>query len=140
MASPSDVYPNWKSIPTSVKPHFFSKWSIFNIVGDLCIIIACLFGLSEELGYNTSVVYYIVFGLGVLLSSANMLRYFEYNKKFFLHVQTLRNCSMHILRFLISVSPVYWGFAIFGVLNFGPYSWKVSVIITLCISNIVKYL
>ena len=136
MSELSDPHPVWKSIPFSVKPHFFSIWSAFNIGGCFCIMIACTLGLSSEFGYNTSEAYYIVFGLGVMLSSVNMLRYFEYNKKFYLHVETLRNCAMHIIRFLISVSPIYWGYAIFGVLNFGPYTWKVC---WLCLS-IVLYL
>lgn len=128
MSEPSDFYPNWKSIPFYVKPHFFSIWSGFNISGCTCIMVACTLGLSSEFGYNTSAAYYIVFGLGVMLSSINMLRYFEYNKKFYIHVETLRNASMHIIRFLISVSPMYWGYAIFGVINFGPYSWKVCIL------------
>ena len=124
MALPSDVYPNWKSIPFAVKASFFSAWSVFNIIASIAVLGGCILGLSEELGAHTSSEYYIVFGLGIMLSSANMIRYFEYNKKFFLHVETIRNAAAHIIRFLVSVSPVYWGYAIFGVLNFGPYSWK----------------
>jgi hypothetical protein len=31
-----------------------------------------------------------------------------------------------VITYCVSVLPVYWGFAIFGVLNFGPYSEKFS--------------
>ena len=97
---------------------------IFNIVACFFVMMGCLFGLSEEVGAATSSQYYMLSGLGVMLSCFNMLRYFEVNKRFYLHVETLRNASAHILRFLVSVSPIYWGYAIFGVLNFGPYTWK----------------
>ena len=53
-------------------------------------------------------------------------RYFEYFPKLYLHVQTLRTGSFHVLTYCISVIPVFWAFAIFGVLNFGPYSEKFS--------------
>jgi hypothetical protein len=128
MALPSDIYPNWKSIPFRVKASFFSMWSIFNIISSIAVIAGSLLGLSEELGAHTSSEYYIVFGLGAFLSSVNMIRYFEYNKKFFLHIETLRNASGHIISYLISVTPIYWGYAIFGVLNFGPYSWKFATL------------
>jgi len=120
----SDTFPNWQTIPFSAKSSFFCMWSAFNTFGCLCIVVSCLLGLSAEFGFATSAEYYVVYGFGCLLVSCNMLRYFEYNKKFYVHISTLRNASTHILRFVISVTPVYWGYAIFGVLNFGPYNWR----------------
>ena len=45
-----------------------------------------------------------------------------------MHVLTLRNASMHVITYCISVLPIYWAFAIFGVLNYGPYSEKFNSI------------
>ena len=39
-------------------------------------------------------------------------------------MQTLRHAAKHILFFMLSVIPVYWAYAVFGVLNFGPYTVK----------------
>ena len=46
----------------------------------------------------------------------------------YLHVLTLRNAAWHVITYCISVLPIYWAFAIFGVLNYGPYSEKFNSI------------
>jgi hypothetical protein len=65
-------------------------------------------------------------GVSIVTESGVVGSYLEYNPRFYVHVETLRTSFLSIVTFCISVSPVYWAYAIFGVLNFGPYSDKVN--------------
>jgi len=121
---PSDKCPSWEAFPYIVSIRFFSFWCILNAMSCILLMASSLAGVMEQSGRNASAEFLALFGLGCMLNCIHMLRYFEYFPLLYLHVRTLRNAAVHVITYCISVMPLYWAFAVFGVLNFGPYSDK----------------
>jgi len=55
--------------------------------------------------------------------SANMTKYYEYNRKFYTLVLTLKSAFIRLVRFLISIFPLFVAYLLLGMVVFGPYSF-----------------
>eukprot|EP01119_Soliformovum_irregulare_P022421 TRINITY_DN7664_c0_g3_i2.p2 TRINITY_DN7664_c0_g3~~TRINITY_DN7664_c0_g3_i2.p2 ORF type:complete len:265 (-),score=106.59 TRINITY_DN7664_c0_g3_i2:46-840(-) len=66
--------------------------------------------------------YRITFAIGALLSCVTLMRYLEFAEKFYILIYTLRSCFLNTARFLISIWPVFFGYALFGVIVYSEYS------------------
>ncbi|GLE02890.1 hypothetical protein PINS_up011754 [Pythium insidiosum] len=56
----------------------------------------------------------------MLLLWASLVGYLEHNRQIYSIVLTLRWSAPRVLQFLVGVSPVFLGFALFGTIYFGP--------------------
>lgn len=61
----------------------------------------------------------------VLLTCINLIRYLEFNEKFYTLIMTLRLAFWRVVRCIISVLPLFFGYALAGVVLFAPYSDRV---------------
>jgi mucolipin 3 len=138
----------WDDIPLTVKFDFFGTWYGVEIIGEAFVIISQILGLFEDsTGMPISDLSRALLGVGIIILCTNMTKYFEYWKKFYTLVLTLQGCAVFLLpnnasyfflnsfsvfnslrsfkrnlRFVLSVVPLFMGFATCGVLVFSPYS------------------
>ncbi len=56
----------------------------------------------------------------------SLMRYLEFSEKFFLLIFTLRYSFSNVIRFLISIAPIFFGYVVFGVIVFSNYTIEVE--------------
>jgi len=114
----------WSEMPWKIKLRFFNFWFVNNIIGSTCIIVACFFLILMNLGPQPTFIYIIKFllGLGCMLSWINMMRYFEFERKYTVLIKALGNGLPFVFRFIIGALPMFLGYAIFGMLLFSEYT------------------
>eukprot|EP01130_Rhizamoeba_saxonica_P016166 TRINITY_DN7417_c0_g1_i3.p1 TRINITY_DN7417_c0_g1~~TRINITY_DN7417_c0_g1_i3.p1 ORF type:complete len:493 (+),score=59.90 TRINITY_DN7417_c0_g1_i3:36-1481(+) len=112
----------WKDIPFRVKFEFFSVWNFLSCMGDMCVILSNGIGLYEAYGIPTSDFGRILLGVGTLLLFLNVTKYLEYYKKFYTLILTLKLSGVRVLRFIVSVMPLFIGYTLAGAVSFSPYS------------------
>jgi len=57
-------------------------------------------------------------GLGCMLAWINLTRYFEYNKRYYILIMSLKRAAPNVFRFFIGALPILIGYTMFGVANF----------------------
>jgi len=110
---------SWNKLPLAEKLKFFNFWFIVSIFGNICNIIASILSMIEisaiDLGDSSVEIFS---GLGCMLSWVNLVRYFEYNKKYYILIMSLKRAAPNVFRFFIGALPVLVGYTMFGVANF----------------------
>lgn len=90
---------------------FIDFWLIFIMLNDLMVGFATVImtfyngRLLETDNYTTCS---LLLGLGNLLSWSGLLRYLSFFKKYNLLIVTLRKSFMHVLRFMLCTTLIYW--------------------------------
>eukprot|EP00764_Aduncisulcus_paluster_P011857 gnl/Carplike_NY0171/4792_a6529_221.p1 GENE.gnl/Carplike_NY0171/4792_a6529_221~~gnl/Carplike_NY0171/4792_a6529_221.p1 ORF type:complete len:622 (+),score=167.71 gnl/Carplike_NY0171/4792_a6529_221:265-1866(+) len=115
----------WEQLPSRDKYRFFNMWFVFTIICDLgnagysiCDIIN-VFSTLVSFSFTN-----MLLGLGCSFAWFNIMRYFEFKKRFYMLVLALKKAIPTIVVYLISIFPVFFGFAFFGVAVFGFESEK----------------
>eukprot|EP01114_Cavostelium_apophysatum_P015895 TRINITY_DN4424_c0_g1_i1.p1 TRINITY_DN4424_c0_g1~~TRINITY_DN4424_c0_g1_i1.p1 ORF type:complete len:661 (+),score=155.67 TRINITY_DN4424_c0_g1_i1:60-2042(+) len=111
----------WKDLPLSVRLQFFDLWHILIIVGNSCLLYSSIVGIIQDYGYATEDVSMFVFGTGAMLSCISITKYLEFDEKFYVLIHTMRTCFGNIARFIISLAPIFFGYALFGVIVFSDF-------------------
>eukprot|EP00300_Choanocystis_sp_HF-7_P005485 c14107_g1_i1.p1 GENE.c14107_g1_i1~~c14107_g1_i1.p1 ORF type:complete len:487 (-),score=105.43 c14107_g1_i1:829-2244(-) len=106
---------------------FFDVWNIISILGNACNVSSAVLGIMTDLGTaaDTSVHRFLT-GMGCMLMWINLIRYLEYNDKYYALILTLKNGTPGVIRFTVGAAPMYIGYALFGVIFFGPDTELVS--------------
>lgn len=65
-------------------------------------------------------------GIGALLSFSGLVQHIKHAKRFYILIEALLNGLPNVIRFLISITPIYLGFVVAGTTWFGHYSSYVS--------------
>lgn len=118
----ADHYGTWQEVPVDVKLQFFNLWDVWIIVGNLILISASVLGILFVLNESGELPYQITLGVGTIFACCNMIRYLEFNAKFYTLIMTLKNSFTRIGVFLISVIPIFYGYALAGVVMFSQDS------------------
>lgn len=124
MAETTDIFPTWEHIHWKLKFWFFGGWQIHNIVSSLTLIMSCFFGFFTQYGASINEWYNILTGIGCLMLSIKMLRYLGYYRDFYALTLTWASSFFRTISFLVTVSPIFVGYALFGMLNFAQYSTR----------------
>jgi len=122
LADPNDHFPNWKSIPFRTKSHFFSLWSLWDIIRCVILMVSCFFGVFTEFGASTNEPYNILSGVSCLMSYIHLIKYLGFSKGFFTLALTWAGSFRRTASFLVIVTPLFLGYALVGMLNFAQYS------------------
>lgn len=72
-------YSDWNSLPFSLKRKFASFWNLWNLVGNLLLMLAAVlcFTIYSNDKVDLDLAYSIVQGLGTFFALINLTRYFE---------------------------------------------------------------
>jgi len=117
---------SWNEVPFSVKLDFFGIWHILSLAGDIVLVIGSSMGLAQDFGRGTAYadISRMLLGIGTVVVCSNMMKYLEYQPKFATLILTLKYSFSNNIRFLLSVVPMFLGFALCGLVCFSPYSLR----------------
>lgn len=99
-----------KMLKRSDKLEFVDFWLVLIVVNDLMVGYATVImtfcdNLLETDNYTTCS---LLLGLGNFLSWLGLLRYLSFFRKYNLLIVTLRKSSLHVLRFMLCTTIIYW--------------------------------
>lgn len=106
----------WDQLNMKEKGKFFNKWSLICLVGNLIQIFGCALSLLEYQEINTSSE--MLIGFGALFAYINIGRYLDYNKDYSTIYSTISRALPNVLRYLLGVLPIFFGFIFFGLCLF----------------------
>ena len=92
----------------------YVKWSFICLFGNVLQILGSSISIFTSITHTAQ----ILIGLGAFFACLNMVRYIELNKNFSEIYDTLKFSYPNVSRYLISVSPIVFGFLFFGVCVF----------------------
>eukprot|EP01114_Cavostelium_apophysatum_P002383 TRINITY_DN12120_c0_g1_i1.p1 TRINITY_DN12120_c0_g1~~TRINITY_DN12120_c0_g1_i1.p1 ORF type:complete len:447 (+),score=52.67 TRINITY_DN12120_c0_g1_i1:110-1342(+) len=119
----------WKEIPLRLKLRFFNAWFIMNLIGNLLLIIGCVFDIFWVLGPDNAFqgienVLKFCLGTGCLLSYINLIRYLEFDEHYMILIRALGKGMPQVFRFIVGVAPFFIGYALFGMLYFSDITQR----------------
>jgi len=107
---------------------------VFMIVGNFLLLVPHAANIAESKSIFTN----FLLGMGALFSFAGIVQHIKHAKKFYILIEALINGVPNVVRFLISIAPVYLGFVIAGTAWFGHYSSYVCVC-GICLRLVVAF-
>lgn len=121
-------YRTWSDIPFRIKLEFFSFWSLTSLLANVFLVISTIYNLAS-LHSDASTTIFLLHTFANAVVCASLVRYLEYNSKFYTLIMTLKLAFARVVRCVISIVPLFFGYVIAGVVLFSPYSYIVR---TLC--------
>jgi mucolipin len=100
-----------KRLKWSDRSEFIDFWLVSIIINDLMVGFATVimtFYNGRLLETDNYTLCSLLLGLGNLLSWSGLLRYLSFFKKYNLLIVTLRKSFMHVLRFMLCTTLIYW--------------------------------
>jgi mucolipin 3 len=100
-----------KRLEWSDRTEFIDFWLISIMINDLMVGFATIimtFYNGRLLETNNYTTCSLLLGLGNLLSWSGLLRYLSFFKKYNLLIVTLRKSFVHVLRFMLCTTLIYW--------------------------------
>lgn len=91
-------------------------WSVICLIGNIVQVFGASLSLFDEDNIMTSTE--ILVGFGCMLSYINIGRYLEYNKDYSTVFSTIQRALPNVLRYLLGVMPIFFGFIFFGICLF----------------------
>eukprot|EP01125_Pyxidicula_operculata_P020102 TRINITY_DN7350_c0_g1_i1.p1 TRINITY_DN7350_c0_g1~~TRINITY_DN7350_c0_g1_i1.p1 ORF type:complete len:743 (+),score=157.80 TRINITY_DN7350_c0_g1_i1:54-2282(+) len=112
----------WNQIPVGVRLEFWSPWALYSMLGDFLIVTGSMISLVQHFRVPSLDIERLIFGVGVLIICARMIEYLEVFPNFYTLIVALRYSSSKLLRYILSVLPLLFGFGLAGLTLFGPHS------------------
>ncbi len=106
----------WNVLRISDKKKFFNMWSIISLLGNIVQIFGSVLSLFDS--NNTMASTEILVGFGCMLAYINIGRYLEYNREYSTIFATIKRALPNVLRYLLGVMPIFFGFIFFGLCMF----------------------
>eukprot|EP00698_Gefionella_okellyi_P009876 TRINITY_DN2533_c0_g1_i1.p1 TRINITY_DN2533_c0_g1~~TRINITY_DN2533_c0_g1_i1.p1 ORF type:complete len:603 (+),score=99.22 TRINITY_DN2533_c0_g1_i1:30-1811(+) len=109
----------WAKLPWSKRLRLFNVWHFVALMTNMFNIASAIITLS---GSSTNIIHQgprFILAISTMFSCVVMLRYFEFDPKFYLLMNTLRTALPTVLRYLTNIAPLFFGYALFGVAFFG---------------------
>ena len=101
----------------------FPAWDMLYAGSLACITLGSIFlpfPLTANIVYSSGLLNsYWLLGIGLTGCYVSAIRYFEFSYQFYMPVMTLRRAVIPIVRFIISVAPIFFAYALLGVVLFG---------------------
>ena len=106
----------WDLLKSSEKGKLFNKWSIVCLIGNILQIFGTtltLINLSETTSTSE-----VSIGFGCMFAYINIGRYLDYNNDYSTIYATISRALPNVLRYLLGVLPIFFGFIFFGLCLF----------------------
>ncbi|OQR97768.1 mucolipin [Thraustotheca clavata] len=125
----------WQEVPLLVKLQFFKTQYIFITVALAFVGVNSVLNLSKAVAFvPLSEPHLFIQALGPLLLCFTFVGYLEHNAHLYSIVLTLRWAVPKVLYFLAGVSPIFFGYAIFGSIAFGSRETRFSGLQQSCVT------
>jgi len=118
----------WDAVSVMDKLAFFNLWHFWNMVSDVCLIIASLLVLSPAIDpnspYSVDQIHrelsaeQLTRCLGTFITLFSTVKYMEHYPEFYLLVVAVRGSITRVLKFICMVMPFYMGYVVVGVFSF----------------------
>ncbi|PRP87342.1 hypothetical protein PROFUN_01604 [Planoprotostelium fungivorum] len=115
----------WEQVPLRYKLRFFNIWFLVSFFSCACLIVGAVLGLLRSTGITNQpikIAYYLLMGVGTMLSWAGLTRYLAFDEKYMVLISALARGVPNVARFLISAAPIFIGYIIFSVMYFSETS------------------
>ena len=106
----------WNVLRSSDKKKFFNMWSMISLLANIVQIFGSVLSLFDT--NNTMASTEILVGFGCMLAYINIGRYLEYNREYSTIFATIKRALPNVLRYLLGVMPIFFGFIFFGLCMF----------------------
>lgn len=106
----------WDMLKTGEKRKFFNKWSIICLLGNIVQIFGTILSLINSQDVDTPSE--VLIGFGCMLAYINIGRYLDYNKDYSTIYATITRALPNVMRYLLGVLPIFFGFIFFGLCLF----------------------
>lgn len=106
----------WDQLNIKEKGKFFNKWSIICLVGNLIQLFGSFLSLLNY--QNETASSEMLIGFGCMFAYINIGRYLDYNKDYSTIYATISRALPNVLRYLLGVLPIFFGFIFFGLCLF----------------------
>ena len=98
------------------KKNIFNLWSITCLIGSIIQLFGSGLSLFDSDGVLSTTE--ILVGLGCMLSYVNIGRYLEYYSDYSSIFQTIKIALPNVLRYVLGVLPIFFGYLFFGICLF----------------------
>ncbi len=108
----------WDIVKSTDKGKLFNKWSIICLLGNIVQVFGTALSFvnhNETMQTSEGLI-----GFGCMLAYVNMGRYIDYNKGYSTIYSTISKAIPVVLRYVLGVLPILFGFMFFGLCLF----WK----------------
>lgn len=112
----TNIQSKWDQLNIKEKGRFFNKWSIICLVGNLIQIFGSFISLLDYNDITTSSE--MLIGFGCMFAYINIGRYLDYNRDYSTIYATISRALPNVLRYLLGVLPIFFGFIFFGLCLF----------------------
>ncbi|KAJ4462222.1 hypothetical protein PAPYR_1411 [Paratrimastix pyriformis] len=114
---------HWNMLPLRSKLRLFNGWLLITLSADGSLIVGSLVEVSEILaGRFPSAWAGSVQAIGIALEVLGLVRYLEYNPPSYLLIATLRKAMPVVMRYIMGVMPLFFGYSLLGIELFGQCS------------------
>lgn len=108
----------WDQLKFQDKSKLFNKWSIICLLGNIIQMFGSILSLLDYHNINGSTD--MLIGFGCMLAFINIGRYLDYNKDYSTIYSTITRSLPNIIKYVLGVLPIFFGFIFFGLCLF----WK----------------
>jgi hypothetical protein len=123
------------NLPWRDKLRFFNLWFFITIISAVfCIASSILTILSMTYQASARDATAFFLGFACFLSCINLVRYFEFTPRFYLLIMSLQKGMPNVLRFVIGVLPIFFGYALLGTAMFGAHTQYFSTVDQACVT------
>jgi len=107
---------NAEQLKSSHKSKLFNVWALVCLIGNIVQIFGSGMSLFDTDNIMSSTE--VLVGFGCMLSYINVGRYLEYNREYSTIFATISRAMPNVLRYLLGVMPIFFGFIFFGLCLF----------------------
>uniref|UniRef100_K3W605 Polycystin cation channel PKD1/PKD2 domain-containing protein n=1 Tax=Globisporangium ultimum (strain ATCC 200006 / CBS 805.95 / DAOM BR144) TaxID=431595 RepID=K3W605_GLOUD len=116
----SDTFGTWTKIPFALKLKLFNGLQLVVFTSLVLLLLSSLWSLFFLKAYVPIHFWHrLLHATALLLLWSGLVGYLEHNSHIYSIVLTLKWGAPRVLQFLIGVSPIYIGYALFGTIYFG---------------------
>eukprot|EP01028_Stygiella_incarcerata_P010768 TRINITY_DN573_c0_g1_i1.p1 TRINITY_DN573_c0_g1~~TRINITY_DN573_c0_g1_i1.p1 ORF type:complete len:717 (-),score=152.42 TRINITY_DN573_c0_g1_i1:121-2271(-) len=123
------------NLPWRDKLRFFNLWFFITIISAVFCIVSSIFTILS-MTYQASArnATALFLGFACFLSCINLVRYFEFTPRFYLLIMSLQKGMPNVLRFVIGVLPIFFGYALLGTAMFGAHTQYFATVDQACVT------
>jgi len=108
---------------SSLFTEFLGFWTYIAILKDNLLILGYLSMIIKTVtNEDMDLFSQTCFAIGSFCSSLNITRYFNYQAKFYLAVKAFTRAIPNVMRYVLSISPIFAGFVFAGCMWFGFFT------------------
>eukprot|EP00054_Salpingoeca_dolichothecata_P023462 m.156423 g.156423 ORF g.156423 m.156423 type:complete len:321 (+) comp24688_c0_seq9:914-1876(+) len=109
----------WGDVSLTEKLYFFNLWHFTSALGEVCLILGLSIPLQRQYGTYREDFQSIdgpdaVRAMGLFLVWISLLKYLEWEKDCYVLILTIKGSITRVLKFILTVSPIYIGYIFVG--------------------------